>query len=139
MKYLCLGFHDEQRVRAMGEDERRALVEECREYDAMLWRNGYCLKGNALPPAAGAITLRFDHGKVCVIEGPFAQTKEQLGGILLLEAKDLNHAIQLMSQLPAMRVGGALEIRPVDEPVGPASADAITPDGGTIPSAEADR
>ncbi|HEY2588184.1 MAG TPA: YciI family protein [Tepidisphaeraceae bacterium] len=117
MKYLCLGYHEENKLRAMTDDQRRTLVEECREYDAMLWRNGYCLKGNALPPAAGAITLRFESGKMCVAEGPFAQTKEQLGGILLLEAKDLNHAIQLMSQLPAMRLGGALEIRPVDEPI----------------------
>lgn len=115
MKYLCLGYHEEDRLRAMSEGERNALAEECRAYDEMLWRNGYCLKGNALPPAQGAITLRFENGKARVAEGPFAETKEQLGGILLLEANDLNHAIQLMSQLPAMRLGGALEIRPVNE------------------------
>jgi hypothetical protein len=117
MKYLCLGFQDENRLRKMSDAERKALVDECREYDQMLWRNGYCLKGNALPPAHGAITLRFDNGKVRVAEGPFTNAKEQLGGILLLEAKDLNHAIQLMSELPAMRLGGALEIRPVDEAI----------------------
>ena len=58
---------------------------------------------------------RFDGGKVSITDGPFAETKEQLGGIMLLEARDLNEAIQLMSQLPCMRVGGALEIRPLQE------------------------
>jgi hypothetical protein len=115
VKYLCLGYHEESRIRALREDERNALAEECRAYDKLLWRNGYCLKGNALPPSGGAITLRFDNGKVRIAEGPFIQMPEQLGGILLLEANDLNHAIQLMSQLPAMRLGGALEIRPVEE------------------------
>jgi len=113
MKYLCLGYHEESKILALGEDERNALAEECRAYDELLWRNGHCLKGNALPPSEGAMTLRFDHGKVRLAEGPFIQMPEQLGGILLLEANDLNHAIQLMSQLPAMRLGGALEIRPV--------------------------
>lgn len=113
MLYLCLGYQENEKLASMSDEDRAALVDECKAYDRMLWENGYCLKGNALPPAAGAVTLRFEDGRVCVNEGPYAQTKEQLGGILLLEARDLNHAIQLMSQLPAMRRGGALEIRPL--------------------------
>ena len=58
--------------------------------------------------------MRFENGKVAVVEGPFCQSREQLGGILVLEAKDLNHAIQLMSRLPCMQMGGCLEIRPID-------------------------
>lgn len=114
MKYLCLGYYDEQAWRAMPDIERRTLLDECREYDESLWKNGYYLSGNALPGASAATTLRFENGNVSVIEGPFCQSKEQLGGILVLEARDLNHAIQLMSRLPCMQMGGCLEIRPIE-------------------------
>lgn len=114
MKYLCLGYYEERAWRALPEGDRQSLLEECRAYDEALWKNGYYLCGNALPGASGTITLRFEHGKVSVTEGPFCQSREQLGGILVLEAKDLNHAIQLMSRLPCMQMGGCLEIRPVE-------------------------
>ena len=114
MKYLCLGYYEEEAWRAMPEDDRRALLEECRAYDQALWKSGYYLSGNALPGAAGATTLRFEEGRVSVNAGPFAQGREQLGGILVLEARDLNHAIQLMSELPCMQMGGCLEIRPIE-------------------------
>lgn len=114
MKYLCLGYYEERAWETMPAPERQALLQECREYDEALWRSGYYLSGNALPGASGATTLRFENGKVSVTQGPFCQSKEQLGGILVLEAKDLNHAIQLMSRLPCMQMGGCLEIRPVE-------------------------
>ena len=114
MKYLCLRYHDERRLAAMTDAERRAHCDESQAYDAALCRKGFCLQVRALPAAATAITLRFENGKVSVSEGPFADTVQQLGAILLLEARDLNHAIQLMSQLPGMRVGGSLEIRPIE-------------------------
>jgi hypothetical protein len=115
MKYLCLGYYEQKAWQAMAERQREALLDECRAYDQALWKSGHYLSGNALPGADGATTLRFEGGKVSITEGPFAQTREQLGGILVLEAKDLNHAIQLMSQLPCMQMGGCLEIRPIDK------------------------
>src|SRR5437762_2409782 len=115
MKYLCLGFHEERTWEAMIESERKALVEESLAYEQLLRKNGHCIDGKALQRAATAATLRFDNGKVSVTDGPFAETKEQLGGVLVLEATDLNHAIQLMSQLPCMRAGGCVEIRPINE------------------------
>jgi hypothetical protein len=113
MKYLCLGYHDANAWRSIDENERQALLEECRAFDEELWKKGYPIRGNALPGIADATTLRFENGRVAVTEGPVIEAKEQLGGILLLEADDLNHAIQLMSQLPCMRLGGSLEIRPL--------------------------
>ena len=113
MKYLCLGYYEQKAWQAMPQPERDALLDECRAYDEALWKSGYSLSGNALPGADAATTLRFEGGKVSITEGPFAQTREQLGGILVLEAKDLNQAIQLMSHLPCMRMGGCLEIRPI--------------------------
>jgi hypothetical protein len=115
MKYLCMGFHDEQVWRAMNERERKALIDETLAYQNVLRQGGHCLDDWALQGADTATTLRFDNGKVAVTDGPFVETKEQLGGVMLLEATDLNHAIQLMSQLPCMRVGGSLEIRPINE------------------------
>jgi hypothetical protein len=114
VKYLCLGYYEERAWQAMAENDRQSLLEECRAYDETLWKSGYYLSGNALPGASGATTLRFESGKVSVTEGPFCQSREQLGGILVLEAKDLNHAIQLMSRLPCMQMGGCLEIRPIE-------------------------
>src|SRR5687768_15930845 len=116
MKYLCLGYHEEAKWAAMSEGERRALVEESLAYEALLRRNGHCLEGTALRGARTATTLRFaDGGRMSITDGPFAETKEQLGGVMVLEAADLNHAIALLSQLPCMRVGGSLEIRPINE------------------------
>src|SRR4051812_13336244 len=115
MKYLCLGYHEEQTWQRMPDAERAALLEETLAYGAMLRRNGHVLDDKALQSATSAATLRFEKGNVSVTDGPFAETKEQLGGVMVLEADDLNHAIQLMSQLPCMRVGGALEIRPINE------------------------
>jgi hypothetical protein len=113
MKYLCLGYYEQKTWQAMPSREREALLQECQAYDEALWKSGYYLCGNALPGADGATTLRFEGGEVSITAGPFAHTKEQLGGILVLEAKDLNHAIQLMSQLPCIQMGGCLEIRPI--------------------------
>jgi hypothetical protein len=115
MKYLCLGYHDEQAWQALSEDERAALVEASLAYEDVLRRGGHVLGATALERATAATTLRFDGGKMSVTDGPFAETKEQLGGAMLLEASDLNHAIQLLSQVPCMRLGGSIEIRPVNE------------------------
>jgi hypothetical protein len=115
MKYLCLGYHDEDQWAAMSEGDRKALIEEGAAYEDLLRKGEHVVETRALRGARSATTLRFDNGKVLVTDGPFAETKEQLGGVMVLEADDLNHAIQLMSQLPCMRIGGCLEIRPINE------------------------
>lgn len=115
MKYLCLGYHDEQTWGALSESQRRALTEESCAYEDTLRRGGHVIDGRGLHGARTATTLRFEQGTMSVTDGPFAETKEQIGGLMILEAVDLNQAIQLMSQLPCMRVGGSLEIRPINE------------------------
>src|SRR5512145_1888440 len=110
MKYVCLGYYDETKWETMSESERNALIDECFAYDDELRKNGHFAGGEALQSARNATTLRFRNGKVSVTDGPFAETKEQLGGILFLEARDLNHAIQLMSRHPGVKLGGPFEI-----------------------------
>jgi hypothetical protein len=111
MKYVCLGYMDPRKWQGMPEAEIHAFIDECCTYDDVLRENGHFAGGNALQGPESAVTLRFQGGKVAVTDGPYAETKEQLGGILILEAKDLNHAIQLMSKHPGVR-NGPFEIRP---------------------------
>lgn len=111
MKYICLGYMDEKKWDAMSESERNAFVDECFAYDDVLRKNGHFVGGEALDSPRNAATLRFRNGKVSVTGGPFVEANEQLGGILILEARDLDHAIQLMSKHPGVR-GGPFEVRP---------------------------
>jgi hypothetical protein len=112
MKYVCLGYIDQARWQSLPESERNAVMDGCFAYDDELRRGGHFAGGEALQDAHNAATLRFRDGQVTVTDGPFTETKEQLGGILLLEARDLNEAIQLMSRHPGVRAG-PFEIRPV--------------------------
>jgi hypothetical protein len=114
MKYVCLGYIDQARWQRLPESERNAVMDGCFAYDDELRRGGHFAGGEALQDARNATTLRFRDGAVTVTDGPFAETKEQIGGILFLEARDLNEAIQLMSRHPGVRVG-PFEIRPVDD------------------------
>jgi hypothetical protein len=111
MKYICLGCNPSN-LENMAESERNTMLDECFTYDDELRKNGHFAGGEALQPANTAVTLYWKNGKVAVTDGPYAETKEQLGGILVLEARDLNHAIQLMSQHPAVKYGSKIEIRP---------------------------
>ena len=111
MKYICLGYIDEKKWENLSEDDRNAMMDECFSYDDVLRENGHFAGGEALQGPRNAATLRFQNGKVSVTDGPYAETKEQLGGILILEANDLNHAIQLMSKHPGVKAG-PFEIRP---------------------------
>jgi hypothetical protein len=99
----------------MSPGERDACIAECLAYDDLLRENGHMIGGQALQSVRNAATLRYRSGNVFITDGPFAETKEQLGGILILEANDLNHAIQLMSRHPGIRLGGCFEVRPADE------------------------
>ncbi|HWC05497.1 MAG TPA: YciI family protein [Methylomirabilota bacterium] len=114
MKYICLGYVDETKWDSMSERERDALMDECFAYDEVLRSGGHFVGGEALQSARSATTLSYRKGKVSVTDGPYAETKEQLGGILILEATDLNHAIQLMSRHPGVKVG-PFEIRPAED------------------------
>jgi hypothetical protein len=115
MKYVCLGFYDELKFAAMAQEQVQSMFEECFAYDDELRRGGHWLGGEALDSDRNAVTLRMKEGKVEVTDGPFAETKETLGGILLLEARDLNHAIALMSKHPAVGMGNIFEIRAANE------------------------
>ena len=116
MKFICLGFLNETRWAGMPESKQKSFAEQCLAYDDELRRGGHFLSGEALQPAIKAATVRCRKGKIVVTDGPYAETKEQLGGILFLKARDLNHAIQLMSKHPGVRAGG-FEIRPADEEI----------------------
>ena len=115
MKYICLGYMNDETWEKMTENERNNFVDRCFLYDEELKRTGHYAGGEALQPAANATMLRIQNGKVHVTDGPFAETKEQIGGIMVLEADDLNHVIQLMSKHPSLALskgGGSWEIRP---------------------------
>ncbi|HZP92665.1 MAG TPA: YciI family protein [Burkholderiales bacterium] len=111
MKFVCLGYIAPGKFENMTENERNALVDACFTYDDALRKNGHFAGGEGLQPASNAVTLRFQGGKVMVTDGPYAETKEQIGGILILEANDLDHAIRLMSKHPGV-TAGPFEIRP---------------------------
>jgi len=111
MKYICFGYYDKNKFESMTEGERDAMFDTCLEYDAQLKVNGHWAGGEALQSET-AVTLSWKNGKVLTTDGPYAETKEQLGGILILEARDLNHAAQLMAQHPAVKYGNIFEIRP---------------------------
>ena len=116
MRFICLGYMDETKWDGMSEAERSAMMEECFAYDDELRRSGRFLGGEALQSVRNAATLRFRDGKVEITDGPFAETKEQLGGILILEARDLSHAVEIMSRHPGVRFG-PFEIRAADDSV----------------------
>jgi hypothetical protein len=114
MKFLCLGYYDEKKWEAMSEIERKVLIQEAFAYDDVLRKGGHIAGGEALESPRGAATLRLKDDKVIVTDGPYAETKEQIGGILILEARDRKQAIELMSKHPGLR-NGVFEIRAQDE------------------------
>ncbi len=116
MRFVCLGYYDEAWMDGKSEEELSAAMEECFAYDDELRRGGHFIGGQALQHASQAVTLRTVNGQVDVTDGPFAETKEQIGGLLFLEARDLNHAIALISRHPGIGMG-PFEIRPVNEEI----------------------
>jgi hypothetical protein len=112
MKYICLGYIEDKYFREMNENERHDFMDACFTYDEELQKNGHMVGGEALQPVNTATTVRQRNGKLQITDGPFAETKEFLGGIMILEARDLNEAIQLMSRHPSIKMGGTFEIRP---------------------------
>lgn len=114
MKYLCLIYQEEKAINAMTQHEWQSLNRECVACGEDLRSSGHMIGGSALQPTTTATTLRVRDGKTIITDGPFAETKEQLGGFYLLDARDLNEAIQLASKIPPARLG-CIEIRPVRE------------------------
>ena len=97
----------------MSDDQRNAVFDDCFAHNDHLRANGHLVGEIALQSPETAVTLYWKNGKVATTDGPYAETKEQLGGLSILEARDLNHAIQLVSELPGFKYGlGPIEIRP---------------------------
>lgn len=111
MKFVCLGYYDEKTWETVPQSEQTAMMEECFAYDDVLRKNGHFAGGEALQGARNARTLRYRNGKVTVTDGPYAETKEQLGGYHLVECRDLDEAIAIAQRIPSLRVGGSVEVR----------------------------
>ncbi|WP_291991987.1 YciI family protein [Candidatus Accumulibacter sp. ACC003] len=105
MKYLCLVYLDENRLDELPD-------RECVAYDRAIRQSGQCLASEALQSVHSATTVRVRNGKLAVTDGPFAETKEQLAGFYMIEARDLNEAIQVAAGIPPARVG-SIEVRPI--------------------------
>jgi hypothetical protein len=114
MKYLCLVVFDEKKLDALSKSESDALTAESLAYNEVLQKSGHFIAAQALQPVHAATTVRAQAGKVSVTDGPFAETNEQLGGFILINAQDLNEAIQVASKIPIIRLGG-VEVRPIKE------------------------
>jgi hypothetical protein len=114
MKYLCLIYYDETRAAALPESEYRAMAGEALAYGEELSAKGQFIASEALQPIETSTTIRLRNGRVSVTDGPFAETKEQLGGFFLIEARDLNDAIRVASRIPPLQLG-CIEVRPIKE------------------------
>jgi hypothetical protein len=133
MRFICLGYTDEQEWNALTKSERDAIMNVCFDYDDDLARRGHAwVGGGALRASPTAKTLRWRNGKVVVTDGPYAETKEQLGGFGVLEARDIDEAIELMRPHPAVRVS-CFEIRPADETANGTCTAPATPDASKFP------
>jgi hypothetical protein len=107
MKYICLVYGEEQKIAAMDDDE-------CMEYDAAIRKSGQCIASESLQRLSTAKTVRVRNGKVSIVDGPFAETKEALAGFYLVDAPDMNAAINIAAKIPPAQVG-CVEVRPVRE------------------------
>jgi hypothetical protein len=114
MKYLCLIYDEEKKLHTMPKSESDAFMGEYFAFTEGVKKSGHYLGGEALQPVQTATTVRIRNGKMSTTDGPFAETKEQLGGFYLINAKDLNDAIQVASKIPSARLG-SVEVRPIME------------------------
>jgi hypothetical protein len=113
MKFICLGYYSEKAWDGMNQAQQEALVDDCLAYDEEVLRKGrHFLSGEALAPSSEARTVRFVDGRVKVMDGPYAEAKEQIGGLMIIEAENLEEAVRLISKHPGVK-GGPFEIRPV--------------------------
>jgi hypothetical protein len=114
MRYLCLIYDEEKKLNGMAKSEADAFMGEYFEFTENIKKSGHYVGGEALQPVQTATTVRVRNGKMSTTDGPFAETKEQLGGYYLINARDLNDALQIASKIPSARLG-SVEVRPIQE------------------------
>ena len=114
MRYLCLIYDEEKKLGAMSKGESDAFMGEYFAFTEDIKKSGHYVGGNALQPVGTATSVRVRGGKMSTTDGPFAETKEQLGGYYLIEAKDLNDALQVAAKIPSAKLG-TVEVRPIQE------------------------
>ena len=118
MKFLCLGYYDEKKFDALPKAEVDALVRKCQTHDEALRNSGHLILVASLAPTRTTASVRPRNGQPSVTDGPFAETKEQIGAFFIIEARDLKEATQVASQHPAAhlgeQVGWGVEVRPID-------------------------
>ena len=114
MRYLCLIYDEEKQLAGMSKPESDAFMGEYFGFTDGIKQSGHYLGGEALQPVQTATTVRVRNGKVSTTDGPFAETREQLGGYYLINARDLNDAIQVAAKIPSARLG-CVEVRPIQE------------------------
>lgn len=118
MRYLCLAYYDEERFESLSQTELEAIVSRCPPYDQALRASGHLVAQASLGSTRSSTTIRPREGKPSVTDGPFVETKEQVGGFFIIEARDLNEAIRVASQHPAAHlgeeVGWGIEVRPIE-------------------------
>jgi hypothetical protein len=113
MKYLCLIYDEEAKMASMSEADGNAFMGEYFAFTEGIKKSGHYIAGEALKPVNTATTVRMRNGKMSTTDGPFAETKEQLGGFYMIEARDLNDALQVASRIPSARLG-SIEVRPIE-------------------------
>jgi len=121
MKYLLLIYHEEQAWGQLSEQEHQKIYAEYGQFTQEIMASGHHLGGFELHPCSTATSVRIRDGKQLATDGPFAETKEQLGGYYLIEASNLDEAIGIAARIPSAR-SGTIEVRPVAEAATPASA-----------------
>lgn len=114
MKYLCMAYEEESKLNDLSRADWDALRHETLAYVDTLKKSGHLLVTHALQSVSAATTVRVRNGRMSATDGPFAETKETLGGFFLIEARDLNEAIQVASKWPSARIG-SIEVRPIEE------------------------
>ena len=114
MKYLCIAYEEEQQLNQLSEGEWQALREETLDYVDALRTSGRLIVTHPLQSATTASMVRVRGGELVVTDGPFAETKEQIGGFFLIEAKDFSEAVEVAAQWPSARIG-SIEVRPIEE------------------------
>ena len=125
MKYLCLVYHVEACIDALPDNEYNSIIDEVLDFRDELRASGHFIAASPLQSVQTATTIRVRNGRLTITDGPFAETREQLGGFYLIEATDLNDAIRVASKMPPARIG-SIEVRPLKE-IAPAREQAIHP------------
>lgn len=118
MRYLCLIYHEDDALENLAPDSSETVVRDTFEYRKELRQRGHWITASPVESADTAMSVRVRHGDVVITDGPYAETKEQLGGVYLIEGRDLNEAIRLASKIPSARLG-CIEVRALKELIAP--------------------